>query len=90
MGGCLLATYRDTLQSDRRSLFDHFTLTDVADKVVGVGSVGPAPGSCCSRPAQTLKRCCCKPNKPGHRSWPTTQATRTTPIRVNESWPANG
>jgi uncharacterized protein (DUF2252 family) len=36
----LLATYRDTLQSDRRRLLDHFTLTDVAHKVVGVGSVG--------------------------------------------------
>jgi uncharacterized protein (DUF2252 family) len=36
----LLATYRDTLQSDRRHLLDHFTLTDVAHKVVGVGSVG--------------------------------------------------
>jgi uncharacterized protein (DUF2252 family) len=36
----LLATYRDTLQSDRRRLFDHFALTDVAHKVVGVGSVG--------------------------------------------------
>jgi uncharacterized protein (DUF2252 family) len=36
----LLATYRRTLQSDRRRLFDHFTLADVAHKVVGVGSVG--------------------------------------------------
>ena len=36
----LLATYRDTLRSDRRRLVDHFALTDVADKVVGVGSVG--------------------------------------------------
>ena len=36
----LLATYRRTLQSDRRRLFDHFTLVDVAHKVVGVGSVG--------------------------------------------------
>jgi uncharacterized protein (DUF2252 family) len=36
----LLATYRDTLQSDRRDLIDHFTLSDVAHKVVGVGSVG--------------------------------------------------
>jgi uncharacterized protein (DUF2252 family) len=36
----LLATYRATLQSDRRHLLDHFTLTDVAHKVVGVGSVG--------------------------------------------------
>jgi uncharacterized protein (DUF2252 family) len=36
----LLATYRDTLQSDRRRLFEHFTLADVAHKVVGVGSVG--------------------------------------------------
>jgi uncharacterized protein (DUF2252 family) len=36
----LLATYRATLRSDRQVLFDHFTLTDVAHKVVGVGSVG--------------------------------------------------
>jgi uncharacterized protein (DUF2252 family) len=36
----LLASYRDTLQSDRRRLLDHFTLADVAHKVVGVGSVG--------------------------------------------------
>ncbi|MFC9841714.1 DUF2252 domain-containing protein, partial [Rhodococcus sp. NPDC127530] len=36
----LVAAYRDTLQTDRRHLLDHFTLTDVAHKVVGVGSVG--------------------------------------------------
>jgi uncharacterized protein (DUF2252 family) len=36
----LLATYRATLRSDRRVLLDHFSLTDVAHKVVGVGSVG--------------------------------------------------
>lgn len=38
--GALLAGYRETLQSDRRILLDHFTLTDIAHKVVGVGSVG--------------------------------------------------
>jgi hypothetical protein len=36
----LLTKYRDTLQSDRRYLLDHFRLTDIAHKVVGVGSVG--------------------------------------------------
>jgi uncharacterized protein (DUF2252 family) len=36
----LLATYHGTLQKDRRHLLDHFTLADVAHKVVGVGSVG--------------------------------------------------
>jgi uncharacterized protein (DUF2252 family) len=36
----LVDTYRVTLQSDRRHLIDHFTLSDVAHKVVGVGSVG--------------------------------------------------
>jgi uncharacterized protein (DUF2252 family) len=36
----LVHTYRGTLQSDRRHLLDHFTLADVAHKVVGVGSVG--------------------------------------------------
>jgi len=36
----LVTEYRDTLQTDRRHLLDHFALTDVAHKVVGVGSVG--------------------------------------------------
>jgi len=36
----LLAGYRQTLQDDRRSLFDRFTLADVVRQVVGVGSVG--------------------------------------------------
>jgi uncharacterized protein (DUF2252 family) len=38
--GTMLVGYRRTLQSDRRRLFDHFELIDVAHKVVGVGSVG--------------------------------------------------
>jgi uncharacterized protein (DUF2252 family) len=38
--GVLIGSYRKTLQSDRRHLLDHFTLIDVAHKVVGVGSVG--------------------------------------------------
>jgi uncharacterized protein (DUF2252 family) len=38
--GELLAGYRETLQDDRRSLFDRFTLADVVRQVVGVGSVG--------------------------------------------------
>jgi uncharacterized protein (DUF2252 family) len=36
----LLADYRSSLQSDRRALLDRFAPTDVARKVVGVGSVG--------------------------------------------------
>ena len=36
----LIDSYRNTLQSDRRRLLDHFALIDVAHKVVGVGSVG--------------------------------------------------
>jgi uncharacterized protein (DUF2252 family) len=36
----LVTEYRSTLQADRRHLLDHFRLTDVAHKVVGVGSVG--------------------------------------------------
>jgi len=36
----LLAAYQGTLRSDLRHLLDHFTLADVAHKVVGVGSVG--------------------------------------------------
>jgi uncharacterized protein (DUF2252 family) len=36
----LLPGYRQTLQEDRRTLLDRFTLTDVARQVVGVGSVG--------------------------------------------------
>jgi uncharacterized protein (DUF2252 family) len=36
----LLAGYRETLQEDRRALFDRFTVADVVRQVVGVGSVG--------------------------------------------------
>jgi len=36
----LFEDYRQTLQPDRRHLLDQFRLTDVAHKVVGVGSVG--------------------------------------------------
>jgi hypothetical protein len=36
----LLRGYRDTLEFDRRLLFEKFELHDVARKVVGVGSVG--------------------------------------------------
>src|SRR5215469_4285731 len=36
----LFAEYRQTLQEDRRSLFDRFTEVDVVRQVVGVGSVG--------------------------------------------------
>jgi uncharacterized protein (DUF2252 family) len=36
----LLAGYRLTLQEDRRTLFDRFTVVDVVRQVVGVGSVG--------------------------------------------------
>jgi uncharacterized protein (DUF2252 family) len=38
--GQLLAGYRLTLQEDRRTLFDRFTVVDVVRQVVGVGSVG--------------------------------------------------
>jgi hypothetical protein len=36
----IIANYRRTLQSDRGYLVDHFEVTDIARKVVGVGSVG--------------------------------------------------
>jgi len=36
----LLRGYRDTLEVDRRVLLEQFNLTDMAGKVVGVGSVG--------------------------------------------------
>ncbi len=34
------ASYRETMQEDRRLLLDHYELCDIAIKVVGVGSVG--------------------------------------------------
>jgi uncharacterized protein (DUF2252 family) len=40
IAGELLAGYRQTLQDDRRALFDRFILADVVRQVVGVGSVG--------------------------------------------------
>jgi uncharacterized protein (DUF2252 family) len=38
--GNLIGRYRQTLQSDRRVLLEQYTFTDMARKVVGVGSVG--------------------------------------------------
>ncbi len=38
--GGIVASYRSTLQADRQLLLDHYSLTDIAHKVVGVGSVG--------------------------------------------------
>jgi uncharacterized protein (DUF2252 family) len=38
--GTLFAQYRRTLQSDRRILLEHYSVVDMAHKVVGVGSVG--------------------------------------------------
>jgi uncharacterized protein (DUF2252 family) len=38
--GALIEGYRETLPDERRHLFDRYRLTDVAMKVVGVGSVG--------------------------------------------------
>ena len=38
--GEVLGKYRRTLQSDRKHLVEHFSLVQVARKVVGVGSVG--------------------------------------------------
>ena len=38
--------YRRTLQGDRKHLLERFRYVHAARKVVGVGSVGPAPGSC--------------------------------------------
>ena len=42
--GGLLADYRATLPDDRRRLLERFHLIDVAQKVVGVGSVGTRAG----------------------------------------------
>jgi hypothetical protein len=36
----IMATYRETLASERRELFDRYRLVDAAIKVVGIGSVG--------------------------------------------------
>ena len=43
--------YRATLPDDRRRLLERYRLIDVAQKVVGVGSVGTRAGSCCWRDA---------------------------------------
>ncbi len=39
-----LPGYRESLQDDKRRLFDRYQLTDVAIKVVGIGSVGTSCG----------------------------------------------
>ena len=43
-----IRSYRDTLRADRRRLLEQYRFVHLARKVVGVGSVGTKPGSCCS------------------------------------------
>lgn len=54
------------LQQDRRHLLDHFRLTDVAHKVVGVGASAPGPGSCCWSRRWPTKRCSSRPSRRAH------------------------
>ena len=65
----LLSTYRDTLQSDRRSLLDHFSLTDIAHKVVGWGASGRWRGSLSWSRGSATTRCCYKLSRPRNLSW---------------------
>ena len=71
--GELLAGYRQTLQDDRRSLFDRFTLADVVRQVVGVGSVGMRVYLVLLEGRTGATRCSCRSSRPGPPS------TRPTP-----------
>ena len=42
----MIRTYRRTLPHDRRHLLESYRYVHAARKAVGVGSVGPEPGSC--------------------------------------------
>ena len=64
----LLAGYRLTLQADRRSLFDKFTVADVVRQVVGVGSVGCRSFWCYWRAGPAPTRCSCRSSRPDRRS----------------------
>ena len=72
----LMGKYRDTLQSDRRHLLDHFSLTDIAHKVVGVGSVGTMAWILLWNPASMTMRFSSKPSRPRNRFWLNTPAHR--------------
>jgi hypothetical protein len=77
----LLINYRKTLQSDRRRLLDQFTLTDIAQKVVGLGVLGLAHGFFCLRRERRRKPFCWRPRRLDHRPWQATQANRSTATR---------
>ena len=77
------ASYRETLEEDRRLLLDHYKLCDVAIKVVGVGSVGTWCGISLLWPANRT-RFFFKSRKQAPRCWRHTPGRASTPTTVSE------
>ena len=85
----LLASYSKTLESDRRYLLDHFTLTDIAQKVVGVGSVGTRAWILLLESGFRKGPCCCRPRRLDLRPLQATQANRSTATKGSASLPVS-
>jgi uncharacterized protein (DUF2252 family) len=82
----LIGTYRVTLQSDRRHLLDHFTLADVAHKVVGVGSVGTRAWILLFEAGDEAEVLLLQANRPRRLPLPITRVSRNTPTRESAWW----
>ena len=82
--------YTRTLPAHRRWLVQRFTLTAVARKVVGVGSVGTETWILLMEPEDGFEsRCFCRPSRHSARCWPTTPARVNTVTRASVSSPVS-
>lgn len=85
----LVASYRNTLQSDRRHLLDHFALVDIAHKVVGVGSVGTRAWILLLEGGAETEALLLQPKRLDRRSSQPMRANRRTATRESVWSPVN-
>ena len=87
----LLATYRRTLETDRRYLLEQYEFADMARKVVGVGSVGTRCWIVLdARPRRPPIRCSCRSRRQTSRSSAVSSAPASTPTWASGWSPGSG
>ena len=86
----MIRTYRRTLPRDRRHLLESYRYVHAARKVVGVGSVAPAPGSCSWWAVTTTTRCSSSSRRHRPRCSSRSSARASTPNTDSGSSRGNG
>jgi hypothetical protein len=85
----LVASYRKTLQSDRRRLLDHLPSSTLHTKWWEWAALEPGLGFCCSKAESRRKPFCCRPKRLDRRSSQAMRAYRSTATRESAWSPVN-